>query len=62
MNNRKCDTCVHDEAMRWLSSEGLEACRVETRRNIKLGYPAVGDQCESYCRVPGSDDDWEDRE
>ena len=50
---RDCTTCEHRLVVDWLykianCDQGIE--RID-------GYPFIGEDCEKYSRIPGSDDD-----
>ena len=52
-SKRDCTTCEKRTIVDWLYK--IAHCDVGMDRAD--GYPYIGEDCEFYCRIPGSDDD-----
>ena len=52
---RDCTTCENRQIVDWIN----KIAKCENGIDRTDGYPFIGEYCEYYSRIPGSDDDFE---
>ena len=52
---RDCTTCEYRQIVDWIK----KIAHCDKGIDGTDGYPFIGDECEQYSRIPGSDDDYE---